>query len=174
MSWPRTLSVILFISLAVNLFLAGTMAGRWVGAGGHFGDEGRHWGAKFWLSQALGDEATPKIEAMREVHRAKLEPMRKAARQSRHAIKVALSADPFDPNAYARALEGSLSQRTAPRQPPRLHDRTDQRSTPGATRQTGRTRQRQTLAASPRVKARPTPPPWPAPPRGSPLTLSPG
>jgi len=113
MSWPRTLSVILFISLAVNLFLAGTMAGRWVGAGGHFGDEGRHWGAKFWLSQALGDEATPKIEAMREVHRAKLEPMRKAARQSRHAIKVALSADPFDPNAYARALEGSLSQRTA-------------------------------------------------------------
>jgi Spy/CpxP family protein refolding chaperone len=70
------------------------------------------WGAKFWLNQALGDEATPKVEAMWEVYRAKLEPMRKAARQSRHAIKAALSADPFDPNAYARPLEDSLNQRT--------------------------------------------------------------
>jgi Spy/CpxP family protein refolding chaperone len=114
MSWSRTrtLSVVLFVSLTLNLFLAGTMAGRWVGAGGHFGGEGRHWGAKFWLNQALGDEATPKVEAMWEVYRAKLEPMRKAARQSRHAIKAALSADPFDPNAYARPLEDSLNQRT--------------------------------------------------------------
>lgn len=114
MSWSRTrtLSVVLFVSLALNLFLAGTMVGRWGGPGGH-GGEGRHWGAKFWLSQALGADAAPKVEAMWEARRAKLEPMREAARQSHRAIKTALSADPFDPNAYARALEDSLSRRTA-------------------------------------------------------------
>ena len=53
------------------------------------------------------------VEAMWEAHRAKLEPMREAARQSHHVIKATLSADPFGPNAYANALEGSLSLRTA-------------------------------------------------------------
>ena len=43
MSWSRarTLSVVLFVSLALNLFLAGAMAGRWGGARGHFSGEGR-------------------------------------------------------------------------------------------------------------------------------------
>lgn len=117
MSWTRskTLSAVLFASLALNLFLAGTMAGRWGWHGNDHGGGGRHWGTKVWLDKALGEDAAPKVEKMWEAHRAAMRPRREAAKQERAAIQAALSADPFDPAAYAKALDTSLEQRMAMR-----------------------------------------------------------
>jgi len=56
---------VLFASLAFNLFLGG---------------------AKVWLSRALGDEATPKVEKMREARRVVMKPLREDAKQARKAI----------------------------------------------------------------------------------------
>lgn len=115
MSWTRTktLSVALFVSLAINLFLGGAMVGRWGWHGGHHDGGGRPWGAKFWLGRALGEEAAPKVEKLWDAHRAKLKPLRAEAKQARGAIHAALSATPFNSAAYAKALDVSLEKRTA-------------------------------------------------------------
>ena len=115
MSWSRTktLSVALFLSLAVNLFLGGAMVGRWGWHGDHHEGGGRHWGAKFWLERALGDDAAPKVEAMWEAHREAMKPLREEAKQAREAVHASLSADPFDADAYARALDDSLAKSMA-------------------------------------------------------------
>lgn len=117
MNWTRTktLAVVLFVSLALNLFLAGSMVGRWSGHGRHAWGENKHWGAKYWLSHTLGDEAAPKVEAMWDTHRAKLKPLREEAKQARGAIQQALAADPFDAEAYAAALQHSLERGMAVR-----------------------------------------------------------
>jgi uncharacterized membrane protein len=117
MSWTRTktLSVVVFVSLALNLFLAGTMVGRWGWQGGHHEGANRHWGAKFWLGRALGEEAAPKVEKMWEAHRARMQPLRAASKQSRQAVSTTLSAEPFDPDAYAKALDTSLAKSMAMR-----------------------------------------------------------
>jgi Spy/CpxP family protein refolding chaperone len=118
MSWSRTktLSTVLFVSLAFNLFLGGAMVGRWGWHGGGHHERGsKHWGAKLWLSRALGDEAAPKVEKIWEAHRAVMKPLREDAKQARKAIHQALSADPFDAAAYERALTTSLERGTAAR-----------------------------------------------------------
>jgi Spy/CpxP family protein refolding chaperone len=115
MSWTRTktLSVVLFVSLAFNLFWAGTMVGRWGWHGGDHGEVGRHFGAKFWLGRALGDEAAPKVEKMWEAHRTKMKPLREESKQARAKIHATLAATPFDSDAYAEALAASLDRRMA-------------------------------------------------------------
>ena len=115
MSWTRTktLSVALFVSLALNLFIGGAMVGRWGWHGGYHEGGGRHWGAKFWLGRALGEEAAPKVEKLWEAHRAQLQPLRTEAKQAREAIHATLAADPFDAEAYTAALDASLEKRTA-------------------------------------------------------------
>lgn len=115
MSWSRTktLSVALFISLALNLLIGGAMIGRWGWHGDHHDRGGGHWGARFWLERALGDEAAPKVEKLWDEHRAQLEPLRAASKQAREDVRAALSARNFDAEAYARALDISLERSMA-------------------------------------------------------------
>lgn len=121
MSWFRdwnrgkTLAVALFVSLAVNLFLAGAMVGRWGWHGDGFGHRDRHWGPKVWLTEAVGEEAAPRITAMWEAHRAAIDPLRDASRAARDAVHQSLVAEPFDQAAYAGALAESLDRSMAVR-----------------------------------------------------------
>lgn len=114
MSWSRTktLTVALFLSLAVNLFLGGAMVGRWGWHGGHNDLGGGHWGAKFWLSRALGEDAGGTVEKKWNAHQEDLKPLREKSRLARAAVQAALSAEPFDPAAYDRALKDSLAKST--------------------------------------------------------------
>lgn len=105
----RLVSILLFASLAVNLFLAGLMAGRWLD---HWPprhpprmERAEHKGsAPRWMQRALGPEAGPVLEEVWQSHTAEIEPIRQALDASRDAVTAALAAEPFDPQAYAAAL----------------------------------------------------------------------
>jgi Spy/CpxP family protein refolding chaperone len=115
MTWSRTktLSVALFLSLALNLLIGGAMIGRWGWHGDHHDRGGRHWGARFWLERALGEEAAPKVEKLWDAHRQQLKPLRKASKQARIEVQAALSAEKFDAETYAKALDASLEKSMA-------------------------------------------------------------
>ena len=122
MSWlknwtrGRTLAVLLFTSLAINVLLVGGMVGRWGWHDGHRWSEGRHTVAKYWLRWTLGDEVAPRVKAMWEAHREAMKPLRQRSRDAQRAIKTALAADPFDADGYARTLEESRRQSMVVRQ----------------------------------------------------------
>jgi uncharacterized membrane protein len=113
----RLVSLLLFASLAVNLFLGGLMAGRWLehrpfGARQH-GERQEHAGsAPGWMRRALGPEAAPVLEEAWQSRAAEIEPIREALQRSRAAVGTALAAEPFDPEAYAAALEDMQQLRT--------------------------------------------------------------
>ena len=100
----RTLVVVLFLSVALNLFFAGVMAGRWNWhwLDDHFGN--RKPGATSWTPHLFSDMATPAIEALWQKHKEESRPLRDAMREARHAIHQALVAQPFDSATYASAL----------------------------------------------------------------------
>jgi Spy/CpxP family protein refolding chaperone len=118
MSWrrTRTLSTVLFVSLAFNLFLGGAMVEHWGwNGGGHHEHGSKHWGAKLWLSRALGDETAPKVEKMWQAQRLVMKPLREDAKQARKSIRQILPAEPFDAAAYDPALNTKLESGTAAR-----------------------------------------------------------
>lgn len=103
------------------------MVGHWGWHGGGHHERGsKHWGAKLWLSRALGDETAPKVEKMWQAQRLVMKPLREDAKQARKSIRQILPAEPFDAAAYDPALNTSLESGTAARArgPRRLYDRT--------------------------------------------------
>lgn len=105
----RLISLLLFASLAVNLFLGGLMAGRWFDHPPH-GPRPPHMeraegSAPGWMQRALGPEAAPILEEVWQARAADLEPIREALDRSRDAVGDAMAAEPFDPQAYAAALQ---------------------------------------------------------------------
>ena len=103
----RMVSLALFGSLIVNLFLGGLMLGRWFDP-----HPSRHraerstteGGAPGWMHRALGPEGAPALEEAWEAHAAEIAPLREAMRRSREAVTATLEAEPFDRQAYAAAL----------------------------------------------------------------------
>lgn len=107
----RLVSVLLFGSLAANLFLAGLMAGRWFDHPPppqferRAPDPGQEGGPPGWMRRALGPDAAQELQAVWEVHASEIEPIRSALQRSRDAVGDALAAEPFDPQAYATAID---------------------------------------------------------------------
>lgn len=109
----RLLALVLFGSVAVNLFLGGIMVGRWLEP--HPPGPPRHMervdrpprepGAPpSWLLRALGPEGEPALEEAWRRHAPAIEPLREELRRSREAVTTALEAEPFDRDAYAARL----------------------------------------------------------------------
>lgn len=103
----RLVSLLLFASLVVNLFLGGLMAGRWLDHGPrqHHERGERKGSAPRWMQRALGPDAAPVLEEIWQSRAPILEPIRRDLDRSRAAVTDALAAEPFDPQAYAAALE---------------------------------------------------------------------
>lgn len=120
----RLVALVLFGSLAVNLFLGGIMVGRWLEPhppGPHHRPPGdgppgerppREPGAPpSWLQRALGPEGSKTLDETWSRHAPAIEPLRDELWRSREAVTEALEAEPFDPKAYAAAL-GDMQART--------------------------------------------------------------
>jgi Spy/CpxP family protein refolding chaperone len=106
----RLVSLLLFASLTVNLFLGGLMAGRWLdhrppGPRHHLERARSEGSAPGWMRRALGPEAAPVLEDAWQSRVAEIAPIREALRNSRGAVEAAMAAEPFDREAYAAALE---------------------------------------------------------------------
>jgi len=106
----RLVSVALFASLAVNLFLGGLMMGRWLDPRHHGGpphmerDRPPEGSAPGWLRRAVGPEGAPALEQAWRAKSSEIEPLRAASDRARAAVVEALEATPYDPAAYATAL----------------------------------------------------------------------
>ena len=114
----RLLALLLFASVALNLFLGGLLLGRWHGpwhgwrmAGEHHrpgppGAPGRgRMPVHEWLEQSLGEDAAPAVKAALARHQATMEATRAAFHQARRAVGEALAREPFDAAAYGQALQ---------------------------------------------------------------------
>ncbi len=107
MTWTRTrtLALVLFASIALNLFFAGIMVGRfdrW-----HGEPKGREHGPSMTrkIERALGDSLTPTLRERLKAHSDAMRETRRASRDKRDAIRDTLLQEPFDRTAYLQALE---------------------------------------------------------------------
>ena len=107
MTWTRarTLALVLFASIALNLFLAGIMVGRfdrW-----HGGPKGPGHGPSMtrMIEKALGDSLTPELRERLTAHSEAMRETRRTTREKRDAIRDALLQEPFDKTAYLEALK---------------------------------------------------------------------
>ncbi len=115
MTWTRTrtLSVLLFVSLAFNLFLGGAIASRWAWHHWHGPDRAMAGGdAGAWLKHVIDEDTAPQVETLWLKHKAAIKPLRAEARRLHRRLHAALAADPFDPAVYADALRKRRDQRT--------------------------------------------------------------
>lgn len=109
----RLVSLALFGSLAVNLFLGGLMVGRLLDHGPPFGPPHAHGGGPppepggppFWMRRAIGPDGAETLEKVWRAHAAEIDPLRADLRKAREAVSDALAAEPFDPNVYADSLD---------------------------------------------------------------------
>lgn len=113
----RLVSLLLFASLVVNLFLGGLMAGRWLDHRPHGPRQEHERGerrgsAPGWMQRALGPDAAPVLEEIWQSRSSDIEPIRRELDRSRAAVSDALAAEPFDPLAYAAALENMQQLRS--------------------------------------------------------------
>tara|TARA_E500000318_G_scaffold60452_1_gene56101 strand:- start:816 stop:1274 length:459 start_codon:yes stop_codon:yes gene_type:complete len=111
MTWTRTrtLALVLFASIALNLFFAGIMVGRfdrW-----HGGPKGPGHGPSMTrtIEKALGDSLTPELQERLKAHSATMRETRRSTRDKRDAIRDTLLQEPFDREAYLQAL-GSMNE----------------------------------------------------------------
>lgn len=121
--WARWRGPVLFVSLGVNLFLVGIMAGGW-----WHGHHGRYWRHQM-MGQQMGQAGMPGMpgqrngmavlrEAIRELpaadrkpfedamerRRAEVQQLQQDVRQARLKVNETMRAEPFDPKAMAAAL----------------------------------------------------------------------
>jgi uncharacterized membrane protein len=109
----RLMALVLFGSLAVNLFLGGLMVGRWLEPHHppgpphcpRFEREDRGPGAPpFWLRRAIGPDGAETLDEIWQKHASAIAPLRDELQRSRRAVIDTLEAEPFDSRAYAAAL----------------------------------------------------------------------
>jgi uncharacterized membrane protein len=106
MSQPaRVLSVLLAVSLAINIFVLGFAVARvWQRPGQHDRGPGRE-GPLFHADRILGETGGGKLEWLSREQRRELVPRFKALRRARQDAEQALRKEPFDRAAFEQALE---------------------------------------------------------------------
>lgn len=109
MTWTRTrtLALLLFLSVALNLFVAGMVVGRWDRWDGPKGHGGPRHGKSMSrvIEYALGDSLTPALRSRLEQHDGAMRENFEESRESRRAIRDVLIREPFDKEAYLEALD---------------------------------------------------------------------
>jgi uncharacterized membrane protein len=106
----RQFGIILIVSLAANLFLAGLVAGDWimgrVGPRPPFGPA-TNFG---WMRHAIGSDAEKIIEPVMQQHRDAMRRQMEGVRATRRDVGAALTAEPFDRARLESALARLRSQ----------------------------------------------------------------
>ncbi len=102
---PRLIGAALVLSLVVNLFLAGLVAGDWLM--GRIGPPPLAPTMNLsWMRHALGPDAEPMIEPAMRRHHGSIRQHVESMRMARREVRAALVAQPFD----RAALEGALAR----------------------------------------------------------------
>ena len=109
--WITALSVALFISLALNIFVAGWVAGHRMGPPGGMGEAGIRIGIQRVL-RFLPPDDKPVVEAMFEAERPNIRGQFQALREARKKVADILRAPDFDQAAFESAY-GEMRQRSA-------------------------------------------------------------
>jgi len=93
------------VSLCVNLFLVGSMAGRWFdGPGGHGGPDGPRRGIEAMIA-GMPDDLRPLIKQKFDAAKPQFQAQREKIRAARDKVAQAAQADPFDPAAFDAAFK---------------------------------------------------------------------
>lgn len=107
MTWTRTrvLALLLFVSVSMNLFVAGMFAGRW--DRWHYGsrDERQGHSISRMIEKTLGDTLSSEIRERLRAHSEKMRDTRRAMRENRETVRRTLLLEPFDKAAYLEALD---------------------------------------------------------------------
>jgi uncharacterized membrane protein len=94
----------LLVSLVLNLFLAGLLAGRFLSSADRMDAMFRNYTMR-WATRVLGDEARPLMDQVWGRHSDALEPRLQELRASRKGVADVLAAEPFDAQALTQAFD---------------------------------------------------------------------
>lgn len=111
--WITVLGAALFVSLALNLFLGGVIAGRGVGHRGGFDGQMTAANVKLAIervSRVLPEADGDVMRGLFEERRADLKARFEALREARKAVGAALKAEPFDAATFSAAYETMQSR----------------------------------------------------------------
>ncbi|MGE0119859.1 MAG: periplasmic heavy metal sensor [Dongiaceae bacterium] len=106
--WITVLGGVLLVSLALNLFLGGIIAGRGLSQRGGFDWQMTPAKLKLGLervSRSLPSADAELLEASFESQRADITQRFQALQEARRTVGAALRAEPYDPTAFAAAYE---------------------------------------------------------------------
>ena len=99
----RRVQILLFVSLALNLFLAGFLAARWLAPEWHEQPRGPQAIVEKLTSHLSGADAEV-MRAAFQANQGKLAAAFGEVQQARHEVRQRLAAQPFDPDALAKAV----------------------------------------------------------------------
>jgi uncharacterized membrane protein len=111
----RNCTVVLFVSLALNLFLAGMLGAGWVKRDGAH-STGREPGPSemlFHAREALGQGQHPRLRSVLDARRPALVEHRRAMRAARDEVRQSLESEPFDPERLSQALAALRRETTS-------------------------------------------------------------
>jgi uncharacterized membrane protein len=94
------------VSLCINLFLVGLMAGHWIygpGMFGHGGPDGPRRGIEAMIS-GVPEGLRPMIKEKFDAAKPQFQAQREKIRTARDKLAAAATADPFDPAAFDQAF----------------------------------------------------------------------
>jgi uncharacterized membrane protein len=95
------------VSLCLNLFLVGLMAGHWIegpGFFGHGGPDGPRRGFEAMIA-GVPEDLRPMVKQKFEAAKPQFQAQREQIRAARDKLAAAAKADPFDPAAFDQAFQ---------------------------------------------------------------------
>ncbi len=108
----RRFQIVLFVSLALNLFLAGFLAARWLAPAWHEERRGPEAIVERLTSRLSGADAEV-MRAAFQANQPKLASLFGELQQARREVRQRLAAQPFDPDALAKAVADLRIKQTA-------------------------------------------------------------
>ena len=108
----RKLQILLFVSVALNLFFIGSASVHWLGVRWH---EPPHGPAAILdrLSRNLDSRDVDTLQGVYQANRVKLDELFANVQASRYRLRAALVAEPFDQKAFSEALADTHARREA-------------------------------------------------------------
>jgi len=91
------------VSLCVNLFLVGSMAGRWIDGPRHGGPDGPRRGIEALIA-GVPEDLRPMIKQKFDAAKPQFQAQRDKIRAARDKVATAAKAEPFDPAAFDDAF----------------------------------------------------------------------
>jgi uncharacterized membrane protein len=92
------------VSLCVNLFLVGLMAGHWIYGPGFFGRDGPRRGIEGMIA-GVPEDLRPLIKEKFDAAKPQFQAQREKIHAARDKVAAAAQADPFDPAAFDQAFK---------------------------------------------------------------------